>query len=143
MIKEALTAKLEKYLGLSDTQLLNLIKKRWELPTENALNYPKNRFFMLLLYPSLILLVSIGQAAQMGTDEIMATGRWYSVNEIAEHLGITVTTLYKWLQRKELPAHKLGRLWKFKIDEIDAWVKSDKSSSTAQKQKNKFKRSAK
>lgn len=86
-------------------------------------------------------MVSIGQAAQMRTDGIMSIGRWYSVNEIAEHLGITVTTLYKWLQRKELPAHKIGRLWKFKIDEIDAWVKSDKSSSP--KQKTKFERSAK
>lgn len=59
----------------------------------------------------------------------MAEGRWYSVAEVAEHLGITSTTLYKWLQRKELPAHKVGRLWKFKLDEIDSWVKSDKGNS--------------
>ena len=56
----------------------------------------------------------------------MTEGRWYSVLEVAEHLGVTSATLYKWLQRKELPAHKVGRLWKFKLDEVDAWVKSDK-----------------
>jgi excisionase family DNA binding protein len=86
---------------------------------------------------------SIGHVAQMNMDGVMSVGRWYSANEIAEHLGITVTTLYKWLQGKELPAHKVGRLWKFKIDEIDAWVKSDKSSSSNQKQEEKFDRSAK
>ena len=59
----------------------------------------------------------------------MTEGRWYSVAEVAAHLGITDVTLYKMLQRKEMPAHKVGRLWKFKLDEIDDWVKSDKGGT--------------
>ena len=31
------------------------------------------------------------------------------------------------LQATEIPAHKLGRLWRFKISEIDEWVRSGKS----------------
>ena len=54
--------------------------------------------------------------------------RWLSVDEIAEHLGVKHDTIYKWINRKGIPAHKVGRLWKFKQSEIDAWVRSGKAS---------------
>jgi excisionase family DNA binding protein len=49
--------------------------------------------------------------------------RWLSVNEIAAHLGVNPDTIYKWITRKSMPAHKVGRLWKFLATEVDAWVK--------------------
>jgi len=49
--------------------------------------------------------------------------RWLSVEEIAAHLGVNPDTIYKWLTRKKMPGHKLGRLWKFLASEVDAWVK--------------------
>ena len=54
--------------------------------------------------------------------------RWLSVAEIADYLGIKRDTVYKWIERKEMPAHKVGRLWKFRRDEVDAWVRSGKAS---------------
>lgn len=30
-------------------------------------------------------------------------------------------TVYKWIERKAMPAHKVGRLWKFRKDEVDQW----------------------
>ena len=59
----------------------------------------------------------------------MAEDRWYSVNEIANHLGIKRDTLYKWISNKKMPAHRIGRLWKFKKGEVDEWVKSGGSAS--------------
>jgi excisionase family DNA binding protein len=50
--------------------------------------------------------------------------RWLSVEEIAFHLGIKKDTAYKWVAKKHMPAHKVGRLLKFDKAEIDAWVKS-------------------
>ena len=50
---------------------------------------------------------------------------WCSVQETADYLGIKQDTLYKWIQRKDIPAHKVGRLWKFKLSEIDNWVKTN------------------
>ena len=50
--------------------------------------------------------------------------RWLSVEEIADYLGIKRDTVYKWIDRKKMPAHKLGSLWKFRKEEIDAWVRS-------------------
>ena len=54
--------------------------------------------------------------------------RWLSVAEIAEYLGVKRDTVYKWIERKGMPAHKVGRLWKFKQSEVDAWVCSGKAS---------------
>lgn len=51
--------------------------------------------------------------------------RWLSVDEIAAYLGVKRGTVYKWIERKNMPAHKVGRLWKFKIDEVDRWVRKD------------------
>ena len=50
--------------------------------------------------------------------------RWLSVDEIADYLGVKRDTIYKWITRKKMPAHKLGRLWKFQKDEVDEWVRS-------------------
>ena len=38
---------------------------------------------------------------------------WLSVEESAAHLGVSRDTIYKWLVRQNMPAHKAGRLWKF------------------------------
>ncbi len=45
--------------------------------------------------------------------------RWLSVDEIASYLGVKRSTLYKWINRKNMPAHKIGRLWKFRKEEVD------------------------
>ena len=50
--------------------------------------------------------------------------RWLSVDEICAHLGISRDTSYKWIDRKGMPAHRVGRLWKFKKAEIDDWVRA-------------------
>jgi len=54
--------------------------------------------------------------------------RWFSVDEIAEYLGVQPDTVYKWITRKDMPVHKLGRLWKFKTSEVDEWVRSGAAS---------------
>ncbi len=40
-------------------------------------------------------------------------------------------TLREWIKnpKNEVPAHKIGRFWKFKCSEIDAWVNSGKSAN--------------
>ena len=54
--------------------------------------------------------------------------KWIGLDEAAEYLGIKPVTLRKWIkEEKEVPAHKIGRLWKFKCSELDDWVKSGKS----------------
>ena len=49
---------------------------------------------------------------------------WVSVEQVAQHLGVAKETVYRWRERRGLPAHRIGRLWKFKKDEVDEWVKA-------------------
>lgn len=56
-------------------------------------------------------------------------GRWLSVDEIAQHLGVSNDTVYTWLAKKKIPAHRLGKLWKFKISEVDLWIKSGEAAN--------------
>jgi len=56
--------------------------------------------------------------------------RWLSVEEIAEHLGISRDTVYNWISDKEMPAHRMGRLWKFRRSEVDKWVQSGGAART-------------
>ena len=60
-------------------------------------------------------------------NKTASTKVWFSVEEVAAHLGINRDTVYKWIERKKMPGHKVGRLWKFRLNEIDKWVVSGKS----------------
>lgn len=54
---------------------------------------------------------------------------YIGIEEAAEYLGIKVVTLRTWIKIKpELPAHKIGKQWKFKKTELDEWVKSGESA---------------
>ena len=50
--------------------------------------------------------------------------RWLSVEEIGKYLGVSNDTVHRWIDKHDMPAHKIGRLWKFKKDEIDEWVRN-------------------
>ena len=54
--------------------------------------------------------------------------RWSSLKETADYLGVTKDTIRNWIKKTDIPAHKIGRLWKFKLWEVDEWVKSGKSA---------------
>lgn len=52
------------------------------------------------------------------------TEPWASVDDVAKHLGVAKDSIYRWIEHKGLPAHKIGRLWKFKLSEVDEWVRA-------------------
>ena len=54
--------------------------------------------------------------------------KWSSLEEIAEHLGVSKDTIYRWIATRQMPAHKIGKLWKFKISEVDEWVTKGEAS---------------
>ena len=57
--------------------------------------------------------------------------RWLSVDEICAHLGVSRDTVYKWIEQKGMPAHRAGRLWKFKKDDVDEWMRAGGASDGA------------
>ena len=57
-------------------------------------------------------------------DEIM------TMDELAEYLKISKSTLYKLAVEDKIPGTKIGKRWRFHKDAIDAWVKQGPGQST-------------
>ena len=57
------------------------------------------------------------------------TERLYSVEEIANHIGVSKYTIRAWVKKETIPYYKVGRQYKFKLSEIDEWVASGKSAN--------------
>ena len=57
--------------------------------------------------------------------------RRQSVDEIAAYLEVTRDTVYHWIAKRAMPAHKVGRLWKFKKDEVDTWVRGEGAADSS------------
>lgn len=55
---------------------------------------------------------------------------WVSVEEVAKHLGVARDSVYRWIESRGLPAHRIGRLWKFKLSQVDAWVEAGGAESS-------------
>lgn len=49
-----------------------------------------------------------------------------NVEEVAEYLRVKPSTVYEWAKQGNIPTAKVGRLWRFERDDIEAWVKSRK-----------------
>jgi len=58
--------------------------------------------------------------------------RYWSITEICSYLGVSSDTIYRWIEKQGMPAHRIGRLWKFKKAEVDAWVKSGEAAENTE-----------
>lgn len=54
---------------------------------------------------------------------------WVGVEEVAVHLQVAKESVYRWVESKRFPAHRVGRLFRFKLSEVDKWVRSSKQHS--------------
>jgi excisionase family DNA binding protein len=54
----------------------------------------------------------------------MSSEPWVTAIDVAQHLGVAKDTVYRWIDRKGLPAHRVGLLWKFQVSEVDDWVRA-------------------
>jgi excisionase family DNA binding protein len=52
--------------------------------------------------------------------------RWCSTIDAASRLGITARTLYRMIDEGTIPAYRFGRVFRFKADDIDAFLESSR-----------------
>ena len=50
--------------------------------------------------------------------------KWSTLKEVQAYLGVGRETLLQWISKRNMPAYKVGRLWKFKLSEVDEWIRS-------------------
>ena len=55
---------------------------------------------------------------------MMVESKWSTLVEICDYLKVSRETVLNWINKKNMPAHKAGRLWRFDVTEVDEWIKS-------------------
>jgi excisionase family DNA binding protein len=56
------------------------------------------------------------------------SNRLINIDELSLMLGVAKNTLYDWCAFRKIPYYKLGKLTKFKVEEIEAWIAEKKRS---------------
>lgn len=54
---------------------------------------------------------------------------WVGINEVASYLHVTKQSIFRWVRDRNLPVHRAGRLLRFKLSEVDEWVKAGNGST--------------
>ncbi len=67
--------------------------------------------------------VSVTAGVIILSDDIL------TIEEVAKYLRVSERTVYDWAQKGEIPAGKIGTVWRFKKDEIEKWVNERLTSS--------------
>jgi len=52
--------------------------------------------------------------------------RLMTLQDVAEYLQVKERTIYQWAQKGDIPAFKLGNVWRFKRQDIDLWIEERK-----------------
>ena len=60
--------------------------------------------------------------------------RWVSVEEVAVHLAVNKDSVYRWIEKKSFPSHRVGRLLRFKLSAVDVWVRKGGGGNDETKQ---------
>ena len=58
-----------------------------------------------------------------------------TVREVAAFLNVHEKTVYRLAQRRELPAFKVAGAWRFKREDIDLWIESQKETNLVGKRR--------
>ncbi len=60
----------------------------------------------------------------------MTVEPWVTLQDVAKHLQVAEDTVHRWIAKKGMPATKAGRVWRFKLTEIDEWMRSGGASDS-------------
>ncbi len=58
-------------------------------------------------------------------SETIDPNDYMTFEQASAYLNTTRSTLYRWLREEKVPAHKLGRQWRFVRHELDAFLRGD------------------
>jgi len=56
----------------------------------------------------------------------LPTGPFLTPQDVSDHLQVSVYTVRRWIKQGELPAYKVGRLWRIKREDLDRWLEQQR-----------------
>lgn len=63
--------------------------------------------------------------------------KWIGIDAVADYLDVNKDSIRNWIKNDSgIPAHKIGKQWKFKKSDLDDWVLSGKSAFVDEKDEN-------
>ncbi len=60
--------------------------------------------------------------------EEMQVEKWVNLEDIADYLSLSQDTIRVWIKDGKLPVYRAGKRYKFKISEVDEWLRNGKMS---------------
>jgi excisionase family DNA binding protein len=60
----------------------------------------------------------------MDKHERLDIEKWASMDELRDYLDVSREAVLRWIKNRGMPAHKVGKLWKFKLSEVDEWIRN-------------------
>jgi excisionase family DNA binding protein len=64
----------------------------------------------------------------MSNEIVNTPEKWVNLEDIAEHLKVSKDTIRVYVKKDIIPFHRVGKQYKFRISEVDAWVESGKAA---------------
>lgn len=63
---------------------------------------------------------------------------WSTLKDVQKYLGVGRESILQWINKRNMPAYKVGRLWKFKLSEVDEWIRSGGAADDIKEEKNSY-----
>jgi excisionase family DNA binding protein len=55
-----------------------------------------------------------------------------TIREVADYLKVNEKTVYSLAQRRRIPGFKVGGQWRFRREDLDAWIKAQTGGTTTE-----------
>lgn len=65
----------------------------------------------------------------VGAGVTMQNEPWVSLEAIAAHVCVSKDTVRRWIRAQKIPVQRVGRQWRFRVSEVDAWVVAGKAGT--------------
>ena len=51
-----------------------------------------------------------------------------NIKGVAEYLDVSTASIYRYIKKRKIPAFRVGRMWRFRREKIDAWVERQENA---------------
>lgn len=58
--------------------------------------------------------------------------QWVDIDDVSVHLKVNKDTVRRWIKERDFPSNRAGNLLRFKLSEVDAWVRQSDNKEDGQ-----------